>query len=116
AQGTQIGFLFLCGQGPGPLPRLAIAESAMEQPSLALSNLRLRESLRLQSIRDPLTGLYNRRYLEESLTRELARCGRRRLPLSVLMLDLDHFKNFNDTQGHSGGDALLAALGELLSS
>ena len=116
AQGTQIGFLFLCGQGPGPLPRLAIAESAMEQLSLALSNLRLRESLRLQSIRDPLTGLYNRRYLEESLTRELARCGRRRLPLSVLMLDLDHFKNFNDTQGHSGGDALLAALGELLSS
>jgi diguanylate cyclase (GGDEF)-like protein len=116
AQGAQIGFLFLCGPGPGPLPRLAIAESAMEQLSLALSNLRLRESLRLQSIRDPLTGLYNRRYLEESLTRELARCGRRALPLSVLMLDVDHFKNFNDTQGHSGGDALLAALGQLFSS
>ena len=116
AQGTQIGFLFLSGAGPGPLPRLHIAESAVEQLSLALSNLRLRESLRLQSIRDPLTGLYNRRYLEESLTREIARCGRRNLPLSVIMLDVDHFKQFNDTHGHGGGDALLAAVGQLLSS
>lgn len=116
AQGLQIGFLFLSGNGPGPLPRLAIAESAVEQLSLALSNLRLRESLRLQSIRDPLTGLYNRRYLEESLTREIARCGRRDFPLSVLMLDVDHFKQFNDTHGHGGGDALLAAVGQLLTS
>ncbi|MGV8960719.1 MAG: diguanylate cyclase [Stenotrophomonas sp.] len=116
AQGTQLGFLFLVGSGPGPLKRLDIAESAVEQLSLALSNLRLRESLRLQSIRDPLTGLYNRRYLEESLTREIARCGRRSQPLSVLMLDVDHFKQFNDTHGHSGGDALLAAIGQLMSS
>ncbi len=116
AQGVQIGFLFLSGPGPGPLPRLPVAESAMEQLSLALSNLRLRESLRLQSIRDPLTGLYNRRYLEESLAREIARCGRRDFPLSVLMLDVDHFKQFNDTHGHAGGDALLAAIGQLLSS
>jgi len=116
AQGVQIGFLFLSGAGPGPLPRLNIAESAVEQLSLALSNLRLRESLRLQSIRDPLTGLYNRRYLEESLTREIARCGRRDFPLSVIMLDVDHFKQFNDTHGHGGGDALLAAIGQLLVS
>lgn len=116
AQGVQIGFLFLSGAGPGPLPRLNIAESAVEQLSLALSNLRLRESLRLQSIRDPLTGLYNRRYLEESLTREIARCGRRDFPLSVIMLDVDHFKQFNDTHGHGGGDALLAAIGQLLGS
>lgn len=116
AQGVQIGFLFLSGVGPGPLPRLNIAESAVEQLSLALSNLRLRESLRLQSIRDPLTGLYNRRYLEESLTREIARCGRRDFPLSVIMLDVDHFKQFNDTHGHGGGDALLAAIGQLLGS
>ncbi|RBC35418.1 GGDEF domain-containing protein, partial [Xanthomonas oryzae pv. oryzae] len=78
------------------------------------SNLRLRESLRRQSIRDALTGLYNRRYLEESLSHELARCARRGLPLSVLMLDVDHFKQFNDSQGHAGGDLLLAAVGELL--
>ncbi|CAD7379322.1 diguanylate cyclase [Xanthomonas arboricola] len=114
AQGTQLGFLFLSSPGPGPMPRLEIAEAAAEQLSLALSNLRLRESLRRQSIRDPLTGLYNRRYLEESLSHELARCARRGLPLSVLMLDVDHFKQFNDSQGHAGGDLLLAALGELL--
>ncbi|QBA14964.1 GGDEF domain-containing protein [Xanthomonas oryzae pv. oryzae] len=114
AQGTQLGFLFLSAAGPGPMPRLEIAEAAAEQLSLALSNLRLRESLRRQSIRDALTGLYNRRYLEESLSHELARCARRGLPLSVLMLDVDHFKQFNDSQGHAGGDLLLAAVGELL--
>ncbi|MCD0280660.1 GGDEF domain-containing protein [Xanthomonas melonis] len=114
AQGTQLGFLFLSTPGPGPMPRLEIAEAAAEQLSLALSNLRLRESLRRQSIRDALTGLYNRRYLEESLSHELARCARRGLPLSVLMLDVDHFKQFNDSQGHAGGDLLLAAVGELL--
>ncbi len=114
AQGTQLGFLFLSSPGPGPMQRLEIAEAAAEQLSLALSNLRLRESLRRQSIRDALTGLYNRRYLEESLSHELARCARRGLPLSVLMLDVDHFKQFNDSQGHAGGDLLLAAVGELL--
>ncbi|MBB4129318.1 MULTISPECIES: diguanylate cyclase [unclassified Xanthomonas] len=114
AQGTQLGFLFLSCPGPGPMPRLEIAEAAAEQLSLALSNLHLRESLRRQSIRDALTGLYNRRYLEESLSHELARCARRGLPLSVLMLDIDHFKQFNDSQGHAGGDLLLAAVGEML--
>ncbi|WP_394686461.1 diguanylate cyclase [uncultured Xanthomonas sp.] len=116
AQGTQLGFVFLAGRGPGALPRIAIAEAAAEQLSLALSNLRLRESLRLQSIRDPLTGLFNRRYLEESLNHELARCGRRQMPLSLLMLDVDHFKQFNDLHGHGGGDALLAAVGQMLST
>ncbi|WP_045760974.1 sensor domain-containing diguanylate cyclase [Xanthomonas albilineans] len=116
AQGTQLGFVFLAGSGPGPLPRIAIAEAAAEQLSLALSNLRLRESLRLQSIRDPLTGLFNRRYLEESLQHELARCERRSMPLSLLMLDVDHFKQFNDVHGHGGGDSLLAAVGQMLSS
>ncbi|RFF46995.1 diguanylate cyclase [Xanthomonas campestris] len=114
AQGTQLGFLFLSAPGPAPMPRLEIAEAAAEQLSLALSNLRLRESLRRQSIRDALTGLYNRRYLEEALSHELARCARRDLPLSVLMLDVDNFKQFNDGQGHAGGDLLLAAVGELL--
>jgi diguanylate cyclase (GGDEF)-like protein len=87
--------------------------AAVEQLSLALSNLRLQDSLRTQSIRDPLTGLYNRRYLEESLTRELARCDRVNKPLSVLMIDLDHFKRFNDTHGHDGGDALLTHAGRV---
>ncbi|SON95023.1 Sensor protein [Xanthomonas citri pv. fuscans] len=114
AQGTQLGMLALRSEDPDDLASLTVAEAAAEQLSLALHNLRLRETLRQQSIRDPLTGLYNRRYLEETLSHELARCTRRALPLSVLMLDVDHFKRFNDLHGHSGGDRVLAAIGELL--
>ena len=82
--------------------------------ALALANLGLRETLRGQAIRDPLTGLFNRRYLEETLKRELARVRRLGGSLGVIRLDLDHFKQFNDTQGHGAGDALLSALGDLL--
>ncbi|MFC3716564.1 diguanylate cyclase [Luteimonas soli] len=114
AQGTQLGLLYLSDDDDGFLSRIDIIEAAAEQLSMALSNLSLRERLRLQSIRDPLTGLFNRRYLEESATRELARCERRGLPLSLLMLDIDHFKAFNDVHGHAGGDALLAQFGKLL--
>ncbi|MEO6065916.1 MAG: diguanylate cyclase [Lysobacterales bacterium] len=116
AQGVNLGFLYLSATGSGPLPRMSIALTAAEQLSLALHNLHLQDSLRQQSIRDALTGLYNRRYLEESLPREIARCERRGLRLAVLMLDLDNFKAFNDAQGHEGGDALLASFGRLLQS
>ena len=116
AHGQTMGWLYLSGAGPGPLPGLGIAEQAAEQFSLALANFRLQEDLRHQSIRDPLTGLYNRRYLEESLSREISRCQRRKLPLVVMMLDLDSFKSFNDRHGHPGGDALLSAFGRLLQS
>jgi len=83
------------------------ANAVAERVSLALANLKLRELLRNQSIRDALTGLYNRRYLEESLNRELQRAKRAGRSLSVVMLDLDHFKHFNDTFGHQVGDILL---------
>jgi len=83
------------------------ATAVAERVSLALANLKLRELLRNQSIRDALTGLYNRRYLEESLNRELQRAKRAGRSLSVVMLDLDHFKHFNDTFGHQVGDVLL---------
>ena len=83
------------------------ANAVAERVSLALANLKLRELLRNQSIRDPLTGLYNRRYLEESLNRELQRARRAGRNLSLVMLDLDHFKHFNDTFGHQVGDVLL---------
>jgi diguanylate cyclase (GGDEF)-like protein len=85
-----------------------------DQIALALANLKLRETLRDQSTRDVLTGLFNRRYLEESLDREFARAQRDDLPLSVLMLDVDHFKRYNDTHGHAAGDAMLRSLGRLL--
>lgn len=93
---------------------LEFLETVAEQLGLALANLRLRESLRNQSIRDSLTGLYNRRYLEESFRRELHRASRHHAPLSVLTFDIDHFKRFNDTHGHDGGDAVLRAVGHCL--
>lgn len=114
AQGVQVGFVYISSTEPALMRRMELVHAAAEQLSMTLHTISLQEKLRVQSIRDPLTGLFNRRYLEESLVRELARCERRGLPFSVLMLDVDHFKTFNDTHGHPGGDALLAALGKLL--
>ncbi len=85
-----------------------------EQASLTFANLRLQEKLQLQSVSDPLTKLFNRRYLEATFERELSRARRYKQPLSVLMLDVDHFKHFNDTWGHDAGDALLAGFAEML--
>jgi diguanylate cyclase (GGDEF)-like protein len=82
--------------------------------SLALANLRLRESLRHLSVRDPLTGLFNRRYLEETLEREVHRANREGQSLGLLLIDLDHFKRLNDTRGHQAGDEALRAMGQLL--
>ena len=85
-----------------------------EAMALALANLKLRETLRNQAIRDALTGLFNRRYLEETMERELSRNKRQGSALGVIMLDLDHFKEYNDTYGHNFGDELLVALGQLI--
>ena len=100
-------------EGKGDSERL-FAASVAEHVALALANLRLRESLKSQSIRDPLTGLFNRRYMEETLERELRRAERRQAPVGIVMFDIDYFKRFNDTNGHLAGDALLRALGEFL--
>jgi len=72
------------------------------------------DALREQSVRDHLTGLFNRRYMEETLDRELLRASRKKLSLGVIMLDLDDLKRFNDTHGHAAGDAILHELGNLL--
>jgi diguanylate cyclase (GGDEF)-like protein len=85
-----------------------------EQLAMAMANLQLREQLRQQSIRDPLTGLFNRRYLEETMERELARSIRNGQPLAVVAIDVDHFKRFNDTHGHEAGDQVLVELARLL--
>ncbi|MBL8381426.1 MAG: diguanylate cyclase [Burkholderiales bacterium] len=118
AQGESLGLLEIVYIEPGDADtraeRLAAAKRVSEQLSLALANVRLRESLREQSIRDPLTGLHNRRYLEESLSRELARSARDGQPLAVFMLDVDHFKRYNDAHGHDAGDAALRELGREL--
>jgi diguanylate cyclase (GGDEF)-like protein len=91
-----------------------LAINAASQIALSLASLQLRETLREQSIRDPLTRLFNRRFLEESLGRELQLAARKRQSIAVLFLDLDHFKRFNDTFGHDAGDMVLQSLADLL--
>jgi diguanylate cyclase (GGDEF)-like protein len=120
AQGELLGVLYLGrqttsdGTASTADERRQLAQTVAEQLGLAMANLKLREMLRNQSIRDPLTGLFNRRYMEETLERELRRAERGQRPLCVAMLDLDHFKEFNDTFGHEIGDVLLSELGRLL--
>lgn len=115
-QGDVVGCLTVTGPGlaHGAEDRRAWIGQLAEQLGLALSNVRLRVSLRQQSIIDPLTQLYNRRYMDEVLKRELARADRNRAPVSVLVLDLDHFKRINDTYGHEAGDAILRKVAQTL--
>jgi diguanylate cyclase (GGDEF)-like protein len=115
-QGESLGWLYLSTRGIEPLPKLKVAVAAADQLAFALANLKLRQNLRDLSVRDPLTGLFNRRYLTESLGREMARSARRNLPLSVLAFDLDHFKAFNDNFGHPAGDAILVAFARVLAT
>jgi diguanylate cyclase (GGDEF)-like protein len=96
--------------------RLQLATTFADQAGLALANLKLREVLKQQSIRDPLTGLHNRRFLEESLELELARARRSKAPLALIMADIDHFKRFNDGYGHDAGDAVLRIVAQTLKS
>jgi len=109
SQGEAIGILHFQCIAPADLTEseLLLATTFAEQVALSISNLSLREALRNQSIRDPLTSLFNRRYLEEMMERETRRAVRAETGLGVLMLDLDHFKKFNDTYGHDAGDTVL---------
>jgi|GEM_PF-614227 len=116
AQGETLGMLCLHAAEPGKLTKAKkqLAVTVAEQIALSLANLQLRETLRNQSIRDPLTGLFNRRYMEKSLQQELYRAERHQKPLGIIMLDIDHFKRFNDNFGHEAGDAVLQELGKFL--
>lgn len=129
AQGEPLGLLHIrapMGTDSGHPPAAAekwfteskqqLARTVGYALALALANLRLRETLRQQSIRDPLTGLFNRRYMEETLEREIRRVIRAKHPLGVIMIDVDHFKQFNDKNGHEAGDAVLRELGRFLRS
>ena len=84
-----------------------------KQLALALANIRLRSTLRDQSVRDALTGLFNRRYMEESLDREIRRAAREGYGLGVLLADLDNFKQLNDAFGHVAGDEVLRRIGRI---
>jgi diguanylate cyclase (GGDEF)-like protein len=114
AQGETVGLFYIEEQQGETSVNDQDFRALTETVALSLANLRLQEKLRNHSIRDPLTGLFNRRYLEESLELECARAERSKQPISVLMLDVDHFKRFNDTFGHDAGDLVLKHVGELL--
>jgi diguanylate cyclase (GGDEF)-like protein/PAS domain S-box-containing protein len=121
AQGETFGVLHVTSpqEDPGsPYQTLEhweqLVRSVAERSALALANLKLREILHVQSIRDVLTNLFNRRYMEETLERELHRAQRRGTNLGFIMMDIDHFKAFNDTYGHDAGDTLLHELGNYL--
>jgi diguanylate cyclase (GGDEF)-like protein/PAS domain S-box-containing protein len=113
-QGATVGMMHLrITQDAAPLDenRQRLAIRIAEYISLALTNLRLRDELRSQAIRDPLTGLFNRRYMEETLDREIRRANRHKTTVGVIMFDVDNMKPINDSYGHDAGDVLLKALG-----
>ena len=91
-----------------------LAETVAQNLALSFANLKLQEELRYQSLCDPLTGLYNRRYLEETLNKEIDRAHRQQQFISLIMLDVDRFKRFNDVYGHSVGDLVLSKIGAYL--
>lgn len=108
AGGEVIGVLYLGGViEPESRFRLTVLT---ENIASALLNHSLQRGLREQTIRDPLTGLFNRRYMEETLDLEIARASRGNTPLGLVMCDVDHFKRFNDQFGHDAGDAVLRSV------
>lgn len=124
-QGEVLGLLHLRFGGPDPHlseeenarraeSRERLAMTVSDHLALALANLKLRDRLQELSVRDPLTRLFNRRYLEETLAREVRRAERAQSSLGLIMIDVDHFKVFNDTYGHEVGDRVLKAIGDLL--
>ena len=117
-QGETLGVLSLIDsatrKGEHQLSLQQLAATVGETIKLSLSNLKLRDALRQQAIHDPLTGLFNQRYLDETLPREMSMAWRRKSPLCVVMLDIDGFKEFNDSFGHGPGDALLREFGHIV--
>jgi diguanylate cyclase (GGDEF)-like protein len=119
AQGETLGVLHIIDNPASDDPaheermagKCALAKILADNIGLGIANLKLREDMRNLSIRDPRTGLFNRRYMEEALALELHRTTRNKTQLAMIMIDIDHFKRYNDSVGHDGGDAILGALG-----
>jgi diguanylate cyclase (GGDEF)-like protein len=111
ARGEIMGLFQLFSTGENAEARLeaitGLGSAIADGMSLALANMGLREKLRNQALRDPLTGLYNRRYMEDCLQRFVRLADRENREVSVVMVDLDHFKALNDQHGHAFGDAVL---------
>lgn len=120
ARGEVYGLLLISCEGASAAKELAsignVAGALADAMSLSLSNLALRERLRNQALRDALTGLYNRRYMEDTLERYSDQASRTGSPLSIIMIDLDHFKKLNDEHGHAMGDAVLIEVASTIMS
>ena len=123
AHGEALGVLYVAAQAAGTASAPAITEAKQHladrvahQLALSLANVRLREMLRIQSTRDPLTGLFNRRYMEETLQREVRWGERKQRPVGVVKLGIDRFEQVNDQFGSDAGDATLREVGTLLKS
>ncbi|HEY9633322.1 MAG TPA: sensor domain-containing diguanylate cyclase [Coleofasciculaceae cyanobacterium] len=115
AHGETVGVLSISSLHRGEITTIKqLALKVAKYIGLALANLKLRESINNQSLRDPLTKLYNRRYLEESLEREIRRSERHLQPLGIIMLDIDHFMHLNETFGYEASDFLLREIGMFL--
>ena len=118
AQGESIGLLYFELPGDFSAEQLSRTEKYLEMLAenigLALANLRLRDVLREMAMADALTGLANRRQFDAVMTAQATEAERNRTPFSCLMIDIDHFKRFNDSYGHDAGDAVLRAVGEVL--
>mgnify|MGYP003873060149 CR=1 FL=1 len=117
AHGNTVGMFHLYfGEQTGKVDEETkqLAFTIAEHLGLALANLSLQEKLRSQALSDPLTGLYNRRFFEEAIENEWSKSGQTQEPLSLLMLDLDHFKRFNDNFGHDAGDYVLKEVSNLI--
>jgi diguanylate cyclase (GGDEF)-like protein len=117
AHGNTLGMLYVqCSSDASVAAvhqRIDGLRQLVQLTGMAIATLNLRMKLEHQSIRDPLTGLFNRHFMQISLDRELARAARRKQILAIFMLDLDHFKKFNDTFGHAAGDTALKAVAEI---
>lgn len=118
AKSEAIGMLYLRFNNTATINQLIkdLAETVAQNLAISFANLKLQQELRYQSLRDPLTGLYNRRYLNETLAKEIDRAHRTQQFISLILLDVDHFKRFNDVYGHSAGDLVLNQIGSYLES
>ena len=120
AHGNTLGILYLQCTSDETVSLINLHMDGLRQllqiTGMSIATLNLRTKLENQSIRDPLTDLFNRHFMQISLERELSRAHRRSQTLAVFMLDLDHFKRFNDKYGHAAGDAALKAIAEIFQS
>jgi diguanylate cyclase (GGDEF)-like protein len=116
-QGETIGLFYLIGSsGEAIADWRLLGINVAERAAWTILNLKLREKLREQSIRDPLTNLFNRRHMEEALELEISRASRHQRSFVMVMMDLDYLKSFNDSYGHDAGDALLQEFARFLQS